>query len=241
MSKYHFNEYYFDTIDNSHKAYWLGFIWADGCISYRRRVNRGDEYCLKIALQDVDCVHLQKFVDDIDGDMDIKFYQTTGYSNHLEARVCIYQPYMPKMLRTKYGIVSHRTNCDKIMSQVSKEYIRDFIRGIFDADGTFSIYQCQCKDGYVHNKSHLTFGGQNKLLRYIENTLMANGVVENCSRQTFKRHPNRDGEWEQIRFSGNIQTYKILHWLYDDADIYLDRKYNKFLKHIQKEGDNNAV
>lgn len=30
---YHHNENYFETIDNEHKAYWLGFMFADGHIS----------------------------------------------------------------------------------------------------------------------------------------------------------------------------------------------------------------
>lgn len=33
LSKAQFNEYVFDNIDTEEKAYWLGFIYADGCIS----------------------------------------------------------------------------------------------------------------------------------------------------------------------------------------------------------------
>lgn len=31
--KHTLNEKYFDKIDTEHKAYWLGFLWADGSIS----------------------------------------------------------------------------------------------------------------------------------------------------------------------------------------------------------------
>ena len=31
-NKLKFNEHYFDNIDSEEKAYWLGFIFADGCI-----------------------------------------------------------------------------------------------------------------------------------------------------------------------------------------------------------------
>lgn len=33
MRKHFFNERYFENIDTEEKAYWLGFISADGCIS----------------------------------------------------------------------------------------------------------------------------------------------------------------------------------------------------------------
>ena len=33
--KHHVNKEYFHTIDSNEKAYWLGFIMADGCISWK--------------------------------------------------------------------------------------------------------------------------------------------------------------------------------------------------------------
>jgi hypothetical protein len=32
MPKYKFNENFFKDIDTENKAYWLGFLYADGCI-----------------------------------------------------------------------------------------------------------------------------------------------------------------------------------------------------------------
>ena len=33
MSKYVYNKDYFEKINTSEKAYWLGFLYADGCIT----------------------------------------------------------------------------------------------------------------------------------------------------------------------------------------------------------------
>ena len=33
MQKYSLNDDYFSVIDNEHKAYWLGFLYADGSLS----------------------------------------------------------------------------------------------------------------------------------------------------------------------------------------------------------------
>lgn len=48
-----FNENYFDEIDNEHKAYWLGFIWADGYMAIRHRNNR-ISYEFKLSLKQDD-------------------------------------------------------------------------------------------------------------------------------------------------------------------------------------------
>lgn len=49
----------------------------------------------------------------------------------------------------------------------------------------------------------------------------------------------RDGEYRSLQLSGKVQGLKILHYIYDDATVYLDRKYEKFLNIIEKlEGTN---
>ena len=39
------NENFFDIIDTEEKAYWLGFIYADGCISHRKKTVRSSCKC----------------------------------------------------------------------------------------------------------------------------------------------------------------------------------------------------
>ena len=33
MGKYYYNKDFFEKIDTEEKAYWLGFLYADGCIN----------------------------------------------------------------------------------------------------------------------------------------------------------------------------------------------------------------
>ena len=54
--KYTFNEHYFDAIDTPDKAYWLGFIAGDGCISNGALV-------IGLAAKDVD--HLRTLAEDV--------------------------------------------------------------------------------------------------------------------------------------------------------------------------------
>lgn len=61
MSKYVYNKDYFEKINTSEKAYWLGFLYADGCITrfYKGEVLKS--MSLEITLKDADCEHLIKF------------------------------------------------------------------------------------------------------------------------------------------------------------------------------------
>ncbi len=52
---YHCDDNIFSTIDNHDKAYWLGFIAADGSIPTSKNNQ------LKIGLSEIDINHLEKF------------------------------------------------------------------------------------------------------------------------------------------------------------------------------------
>lgn len=115
----------------------------------------------------------------------------------------------------------------KMISKIPKEYYKDFIRGIFDADGSFTYYVLSNKNNY--KKINVRFGATIELLDFIQNVLIENNISTEYFKKYSKRHPKRDGEYYQLAYSGTIQGEKILTWLYKDADIYLDRKYQKWI------------
>lgn len=83
------NFHYFDKIDSPNKAYWLGFIWADGYIAKRERKmpngNIGIEYNLKLSLMQNDAAHVEKFLKDIESNYPVNFYKTNGFNKDVEA------------------------------------------------------------------------------------------------------------------------------------------------------------
>lgn len=57
-----FNEHIFDVIDTEEKAYWLGFIFADGSISSNPiKGEKKARYVFEISLKGDDSYHLEKF------------------------------------------------------------------------------------------------------------------------------------------------------------------------------------
>lgn len=227
-----FNENYFDIIDTADKAYWLGFIWSDGYLGYRIRENGREEYNLKISLCKTDYDHLNKFNKCIDGKYKVKFYKSpSSYTNDCEeARLFITNKHMGEVLRNKYGIIAHRSNCENVIKNVPDNLKSDFIRGIVDADGSFSYYTVM-QNKHVCNKYSFQICGSKSLLRYIEQVFIDNGLIDDIKRKLYKRHKeeNRDLNCSTLMLSGKRTVISVLNFLYKDSSIYLNRKYDKYI------------
>ena len=73
--KHKVNEKYFDKINSQEKAYWLGFLWADGSI-YKTATRSSGNNRLNITQQKSEIDHLKKFKKSINCDYDIKVKKT---------------------------------------------------------------------------------------------------------------------------------------------------------------------
>lgn len=67
IRKYTCNSDYFKEINTSDKAYWLGFLYTDGCILETRNktANKLKTYILELSLKSTDKSHLIKFLDSV--------------------------------------------------------------------------------------------------------------------------------------------------------------------------------
>lgn len=69
-TKYSYDQNFFSVIDTEEKAYWCGFIMADGCVTIQEDINSCE---LTIQLQKSDVGHLKKFNKSIGGNAEITF------------------------------------------------------------------------------------------------------------------------------------------------------------------------
>lgn len=125
LRKHTFNECYFDKINNSIKAYWLGFLYADGCV--RRRSNT-----LTINLARKDANHLCRFVQDIGGSHEVR--QFNKGESELSS-ITISSAQFTSQLKLK-GIESHKK---RVYMLEDDELERCYWRGVFDGDGCVRI------------------------------------------------------------------------------------------------------
>lgn len=227
-----FNNHYFDEIDSEEKAYWIGFIWADGSTCVRIRNNKITEKNLKLSLKLEDYRHLEKFNQAIAGNYAINFFKSNTSFNDkcVESRIVIVDSYLIDVLRNQYGLVPHRENATNLLRCVPQKFFKDFMRGLLDADGSFTIYECfDEKYSKSVTKLNVVFGACPQILKSIEKYLYENNIITYNKHKIKQRHPDRDGCYRSLAFCGIQQAMRILNFLYEDATVYLDRKYNKYI------------
>lgn len=232
--RYKFNKDKLNVIDTEEKAYWIGFIWCDGYNAIRSRNNKLT-YEFKLSLQEADIEHLGKFKLFMESTHPIKIYEskTSLKKDNNEARFLIASTPLGKLLDEKYGLIPHRTDVTKLIKNIPDNLLNHFIRGVLDADGSFSKYIT--KDGkYTVTKYNLQFTTNISLLDFINKTLYDKGLSKSEERKYYQRHKERDGDCRTLVYSGEPNCQRILDWIYKDAIIYLDRKYKKYIEIFKK-------
>lgn len=212
-----FNDNYFEKIDTPDKAYWLGYIYADGCVICNSE-NRSYEFCMR--LQKSDKQVLIDLNNELGGVHEIK-------ENHFE-RVILnnknvtvsdlvsLRVYSKKLVE---DLIDKNIVCNKTyMSEfpVLKQYFIDFLRGYIDGDGC--IYVNKNKKYYptVHITSY-----NKKALEYISDRVSHDySIKSHVYSETPRKH--------RIYFNGK-EAYRLMELLYYNENVQkLDRKYNKF-------------
>lgn len=223
IRKHFFNENYFEKIDTQEKAYWLGFIAADGAVTKSSEYN---SFRLSISIQENDIEHLNKFLECIDGnDIKIEKYSNNmGYSNKDNptriVRVVL-NSYKLCMDLQKYYIHPNKSY-DIQFPIIPQKYIPDYLRGLFDGDGSYYF-----KFSEKENRYRLSFelvSMSNSLVEAIRDYLMTMNIKLNI----YSRSLPKSGNIVYRLMSGSIkEVTKLINLLYNDPSVYLNRKYEK--------------
>lgn len=212
-SKYSYNESYFEKIDTEDKAYWLGFIAADGSI-----INNGN--ALEIGLSSKDHNHLIKFLKAIEGDNEmIKTRQSNDGTNtyHSTSRIRVCCKKMCNDL-AKYDIVPNKGDKLCFPSFLKKKLLKHYLRGYFDGDGSIST---NGKNRNGSPKYALNIIATEQFLESFMEFFIHNGISK-----VKLQSKNKMKVWNK---AGINQITIILDFLYKDSNVYLDRKYTKYL------------
>lgn len=206
--KYNVDDNYFNVINSEEKAYWLGFIYADGFVNTL-------EDRIGISLNVKDKNHLEKFKTCINSESPINDYEEkSGYAvGSMYSRILITSKQLKQDL-IRLGVVENKTNILNFptYSQVPKKLISHFIRGYMDGDGSIT-------NG--NNSYLIKFTGTKEVIEGIQRELNTNVALE-------ERFPERNVNNYSITIGGNIQVKRILEYIYKDSTIFLDRKYLKY-------------
>lgn len=209
---YYINENYFEYIDSEDKAYWLGFIYADGYITNNN---------LGISLASKDEEHIEKFLKCSKSNYPINRYiSKSKYGECKYSRVIIRSLKLVNDLKNK-GVLNNKSLILKFPDEnkLDKLYYRHFIRGYFDGDGSLVL-----SHNSINFKICGTKGFLEKLIEVFNFSLQYN-----YQNKLFKRkNDNRNNYY--ISYGGRNKTLNIMNYLYEDCYIYLERKYMKYIK-----------
>lgn len=213
-SKYFYDADYFKEINSIDKAYWLGFIYADGYISISQ-VGYGKEFA--IELQGKDYKHLKKFNKSINGNIEIKRFKTKCNLNQKIYDSCSIRLYSKEFVYNlmKQGITTNKSYNIKFPILEDK-YMSHFIRGYFDGDGCI----CESKRKRHINTIKCDFTcGCEKFILQLRKYLFTVGINSYIIKEDNKPY--------RLVVGGLNNCNNFLNYIYKDATIYLDRKYKK--------------
>ena len=114
------NEKYFDEVDNFKKAYWLGFIMADG---YTYKTPNREKYELAIKIKSTDIDHLKEFAEDIEFPEE-KIVIGSGKRNGNINYYCSLRTYNTHLVTTvmnKHKIVQNKTYVQCLPDSIPEE------------------------------------------------------------------------------------------------------------------------
>lgn len=208
---------YFEIIDTEDKAYWLGFIYADGCIT-KNKYNR-QIFEIKLKISDIN--HLYKLKSALQSSHKIISARSNSkYSNNSEC--CGLHINSIKLTNDLYnlGVLYNKSKILKppTILQVPQNLISHFIRGYFDGDG--SVYE--------YSKTHegsVSFVGTKDILEWILQN------IQTCVNTHAKVYKYKNKDIYEVKIGGINNFTQIYKYLYINAKTYLDRKKIKY-EHI---------
>lgn len=199
----------FHKIDSEEKAYWLGFLYADGYVA-----DSGST--VELSLEEKDFNHLQRFRSflGLDNKPFNKKVKTIGENVFYSYRFSF------NSASAKQDLINLGCTPQKTFSltfptadQVPDNLIRHFVRGYIDGDGC--IYTSN------HKISVEVLGTEFFLDGYKRWVNLGNSKIYHFNHSDIKRVVN-----------SNRQACDILQRIYRDATIYLQRKYDKYINFL---------
>ena len=213
--KYQIDESVFNNIDTQEKAYWLGFLMADG-------YNHEDINSVSLRLHYKDKDVLEKFKVFLKTDTPIHVYERGPSKDKIYCDLTINSYILSEQL-SKLGCVQGKTYTLEF-PKIPDNLYSHFIRGFFDGDGCISIIPR--KNRREGSKQYqLNFVGKESVLIEIQNIICNNTNVT----KTKLRH-RKNSFAKSISWGGKIVCKRILDYLYKDATVYMNRKFEKYLQ-----------
>jgi hypothetical protein len=200
------NEHFFDALDTQDKAYIFGFIAADGHVS-----KDGKFTTINITEDDRPLLEDIKIAMDSTAPIHIRQPGKGSYANSKPiARLDLCSMYLVKKLNL-LGL-QHDKSITLTYPDVPASFESHFIRGFFDGNGTIT-------DTYFNVVSTLPF---------LQGLLAAFQSNVKCN---LHLNPHSRSPHVHILRGNGKDAAEAIQWMYHDAHLKLQRKYEKYLSY----------
>lgn len=213
--KYDLDEHYFDVIDTEEKAYFLGYLYADGC-------NHSDITRISIQLSIIDKEILQKFSHFVYKDEILSYNKVINKEGkEFEyVRLLMHSTHMTQQL-SKLGMTPRKSFSLTFPNWLDVNLYHHFLRGLIDGDGWIFLSSEDAKRNESCVGLICTRQINDFLLDFFKQDLGLKAYLSKAHSQDFEVMCD-------IRLKGYANQKKFLTWLYKDATIYLERKYQYY-------------
>lgn len=206
---YVLDDYFFDVIDTEAKAYWLGFVAADGCVRTGPQGAAGWQMnSLAVKLQPGDAGHLEKMRADLRAESPVQVIPKSATDFGRSAIVFSSRRLVESLIAL--GITPRKSLTLEPWAG-PPELMRHYWRGAFDGDGTL------VKHPGERDKWHLRMLGSEAVVEAFR--VWASAI----SGSKAAKYP-KVSIWSWTA-GGLASPQVIVRELYGDATVYLDRKY----------------
>lgn len=204
------NERFFQNIDSEEKAYFLGLLIADGNV-FVKESSANRQASISITLDLKDEYMLLKFKEVLGASTNV------GYDGRGCGQIAVRSDLMAQDL-SNYGVIP-RKSFATYLPNVDEKLIPHLLRGILDGDGSIQAHQHGGK--FLHD---ISYCGTHQLMQDISD-ISAKILHLNYKPVVYDYH---DKNLSEIKFKNIDDMLNFGNWLYENATIYLIRKYEKF-------------
>lgn len=197
----------FDCIDCEEKAYWLGMLGADGNIS-----NNNKQLSLQLAEKDRNHIvkfkkfigvnyKISKVITEINEELFVGYRYVVSSTNFVRSLA-------------KHGLVPQKSTTLQFPKTIPNELIKHYIRGLVDGDGSF----------YTNKFDRMSFSliSSIEVCQEVQKFLMTNCSLNKT--KLYEIEAKNGDKYCYLVYCGSKQCDRIAKFLYDGANIFLDRK-----------------
>jgi len=212
VCSYYVNTTYFDCIDSEAKAYFLGFLFADGT-----HLEKDHRVCLELQEKD----------SEIPAKLSVALLGYERLTRRIRNTYCGHKTILQKSqvvfsitnthissTLSHLGLTSRKSFTCKLPI-LRPDLTRHFVRGYFDGDGCLSVRTAQ--------------GAERWIVSILSSQFMCHAIAQSSSTITgFVPHITKRGNIHEIVVSGNRKVLKFMNWIYADNTLCLARKQEKY-------------